>query len=67
MASDSESRLEVMVSAALDGYDLGPFEPVDGDGYQARCCTCGRTVYVGENGFICSLLEKECSATMSPN
>lgn len=54
------SQLEVMVSAALDGHDLGPFEPVHEGGYQARCRRCERTIWVGENGLIYSLLGDEC-------
>ncbi len=51
--------LEVQVNAALAGHDLGPFEEVD-NGYQAKCRRCGKTVWVGENGLIYSLLADTC-------
>jgi hypothetical protein len=57
-----ESQLEMMVSAALDGHDLAAFEVLEKPrhGYQAQCRRCGRTVWVGENGLIYSLLGEAC-------
>lgn len=57
------SMLEVMVDASLQGHDLGPFEPVDviTGGFQAVCRRCARSVWVGENGLMYSLLEENCS------
>jgi hypothetical protein len=51
--------LECQVDAALAGHDLGPFEEVD-NGYQAACRRCGKTVWVGENGLMYSLLGESC-------
>jgi hypothetical protein len=53
--------LEVQVDAALANHDLGPFEDVDPEigGYQAECRRCGKTVWVGKQGLIYSLLGEE--------
>ncbi len=50
--------LEVQVEAALQGHDLGPFEPVDPDigGWQAGCRNCGQGVWVGDTGLMYSVL-----------
>lgn len=60
-----QSLLESMVNAALAGHDLDPFEPHDGQGatagYQAICKRCKKSVWVGENGLIYSLLEESCA------
>ncbi len=57
-----DTILEVQVEAALSGHDLGPFEPVDTitGGYEARCRRGGKTVWVGENGLVYSLLGERC-------
>lgn len=57
-----ENMMEVMVSAAMDGHDLGPWEAVEGKsgGYQARCARCDRTVYVSDR-TVYSLLEETCA------
>ena len=49
-----DTILEVQVEAALEGHDLGPFEPVDPDigGWQASCRKCRQSVWVGENGLM---------------
>jgi hypothetical protein len=54
-----ESILESQVNAALAGYDIGPFEPgvsEAGRGWQARCRRCDRSVWVGRNRVMYSLL-----------
>jgi hypothetical protein len=58
----AESRLEMMVEAALAGHDIGPFEPADATtgGYEAACRRCGRSVWVGDDGLIYSLLAERC-------
>ena len=62
----NESMLEIAVNAAAAGHDLGGFEPVDDTdgrpaGYQARCRSCGRTAWAGEDGLKYSLLGEYCS------
>jgi hypothetical protein len=54
--------LESQVNAAMQGHDLGPFEPVDPEigGYQAACRRCAKTVWVGDNGIMYSLLAERC-------
>ncbi len=39
-----DAILEVQVEAALEGHELGPFEPVDLDigGWQVACRKCGQ-------------------------
>lgn len=56
------SRLEVMVEATLAGHDIGPFAPVDTvrGGCEAVCRRCGRSVWVGDDGLIYSLLADRC-------
>ena len=51
-----------MTNAVLAGHDLGPFELVDGitPGYQAKCRQCGKTVWCGDSGLMCSLLGDGC-------
>ena len=60
-AQARESILESQVNAALAGHDIGPFEDVDttAGGYQAACRRCAKTVWVGDQGLIYSLLPKE--------
>lgn len=43
-----ENMLEAAVEAALQGHDLGEWEPVDEAGreWEARCRGCGRTTFV---------------------
>jgi hypothetical protein len=57
-----DAVLEAQVTAALQGHDIGPFEPVDTQigGWQAECRQCGQGVWVGEAGLIYSLLEDSC-------
>ena len=57
-----EAILESLVEAALQGHDIGPFEPVDSitGGYAAGCRLCGGTTWVGESGIRYSLLDEEC-------
>jgi hypothetical protein len=45
------------------GHDLGPFEPVDPEigVYQAACRRCAKTVWVGDQGLIYSLLGESCA------
>ena len=63
MTPGADANLEIMVTAALNGHDLTPFEPLVqlGRGYQARCRNCAKTVWVRENGLIYSMLDVECS------
>ena len=64
VSQDTKSAiLEAQVNAAMDGHDLGPFEPVDTriGGYQAQCRQCGQTVWVGEYGLMYSLLGDRCN------
>ena len=59
-----ESRMEVMVDAALSGHDLTVWEYDDKrstPGWQARCRRCDRTVWVGAQGLIYSLLDESCT------
>ena len=56
------NMLEAMVEAALNGHDLGPFEPVDEPGmlkYQAVCHKCANSVYVSSVALY-SILEDSC-------
>lgn len=59
-----DTVLEIQVNAALAGHDLGPFESAETltGGYQARCRRCGRTVWVGDNGLMYSLLGDKCAS-----
>jgi hypothetical protein len=54
-----DAILEAQVEAALQGHDLGPFEPVY-EGHQAACRRCGVTSWVGSNGQRNSQLEDSC-------
>lgn len=54
-----DAILEAQVEAALQGHDLGPFEPVD-EGHQSTCRRCGVTSWVGPNGQRKSQLEDTC-------
>ena len=54
--------LEAQVEAALQGHDLGPFQPVDEPGllkYQAFCFACGKYVCVSSVALY-SILEDSC-------
>ena len=57
-----EAMLEAKAEAALDGHDLGSFEPAETiiGGYQAECRLCHSTIWVGDTGLKYSLLEKQC-------
>ena len=60
----NESMLEIAVNAAAAGHDLTGFEKVDAavglpDGYEARCRKCGRTAWVGDDGLMYSLLDRD--------
>ena len=62
----NNAMLEIAVNAAAAGHDLSGFKPVDAtdglpDGYEARCRNCGRTVWVGADGLVYSLLGENCS------
>lgn len=63
---DDASILEVMVAAAVDGHQLGEWAAVVDDdtdqvtGHQAICSACGRSVWVGVQGLIYSLLGEHC-------
>jgi len=52
---------------ALAGHDLGSFEEVDttAGGYQATCRRCAKTVWVGRQGLIYSLLGEVCEGSTS--
>ena len=57
----NESMMEVMVNAALNAHDLTEWEQVqEGDGWQAVCRKCGKSVWVGSQGLIYSLLDDPC-------
>jgi len=59
---DRAAILEAQVNAALAGNALGSLKPVvsTGGGYEAACRRCGKTVWVGENGLLYSLLAERC-------
>ena len=63
----AETRLEIMVEAALSGHDLTAFLPVgtESGGFQAKCRRCGRSVWLSERGLVYSLLEEECAGRES--
>ena len=65
MTDSAEStRLEVMVTAAATGHDLGTWQPYTGasdmTGSQAVCGTCGQSVAVRDDGLMWSLLSRQC-------
>lgn len=54
--------LSAQVEAALQGHELGPFEPTEDPGlvtYQAFCRKCGRPVYAS-SANVFSILEETC-------
>jgi hypothetical protein len=55
--------LEVQVNAALAGHDLGTFAVLDttAGGYEAHCRKCDKSVWVGDQGLIYSLLGESCA------
>ena len=57
----AETRIEAMTKAALQGHDIGPFEPVEEDEYQSRCRQCGQTVGIRDDGLMYSLLDEVCA------
>ena len=56
-----EAHLEAMATAALGGHELGDWEQVE-NGWQASCCRCGRTTWIGNNGLRYGVLEDNCSS-----
>jgi hypothetical protein len=57
-----ENILAAQVVAAMQGHDLGPFEPVNEPGtpkYEAYCHSCGKSVYVS-NVTVYSILGDSC-------
>ena len=54
MSSETAAKaamLEAMVTAALQGHDIGAFETVTdrpSGGYEARCRRCAGTVWIGQ-------------------
>ena len=58
-----ENVLAAQVEAALQGHKLGEFEQVEEEdyklGYESRCKTCGKSVYVNYKA-ICSILATKC-------
>lgn len=55
----NEPMMEAMVNAALNGHDLGEWIPVK-TGWQANCRKCSKSVWVGSEGVIYSLLNAPC-------
>jgi hypothetical protein len=56
--------LSAQVEAALQGHDIGPFDPIEDPGittYQAVCRNCGRPVYASSVNVF-SILEETCPA-----
>lgn len=55
------NMLQAQVEAALQGHDLGSWEPADdeGLGWQARCSPCGKSVYVNGRRLY-SLMAERC-------
>lgn len=55
------NMLEAQVEAALQGHELGHWEPVDEEmsGWEARCGKCGGTVYVSGKTLY-SVLGERC-------
>lgn len=61
-----ESMLQIQIEAALNGHQLGHFEPVmdrDTGGFQAKCSLCGETVWTGALGYIIGEMDHPCSKT----
>ena len=57
--------LSAQVEAALQGHEIGPFEPIEDPGlttYQAVCRKCGRPVYASSVNVF-SILAETCPAT----
>ncbi|HET6446244.1 MAG TPA: hypothetical protein VFI27_16880 [candidate division Zixibacteria bacterium] len=59
-----ENILAAQVEAALQGHDIGSFEPIEDPGlttYQAVCRNCGRPVYASSVNVF-SILDDVCPA-----
>jgi hypothetical protein len=57
-----DNILSAQVEAALQGHELGPFEPTEDPGltsYQSICRKCGRPVYASSVNVF-SILEEVC-------
>ena len=57
-----DNILSAQVEAALQGHELGPFEPTEDPGltsYQPICRKCGRPVYASSVNVF-SILEEIC-------
>jgi hypothetical protein len=57
-----DNILSAQVEAALQGHELGPFEPTEDPGltsYQSICRRCGRPVYAS-SANVFSILEEIC-------
>lgn len=57
-----DNILSAQVEAALQGHELGPFEPTEEPGlvtYRAHCRRCGRPVYASSVNVF-SILEENC-------
>jgi hypothetical protein len=57
-----ENVLSAQVEAALQGHELGHFEPTDDPGlvtYRSICRRCGRPVYASSSNVF-SILEEVC-------
>jgi len=56
--------LSAQVEAALQGHEIGPFEPIENPGittYQAVCRLCGRPVFASSVNVF-SILDEVCPA-----
>ena len=57
-----ETMWAAMVEAALAGHDLTSWQLTeDGNGWQAHCRRCEKTVWVGASGVMYSLLSDRCA------
>lgn len=58
----AEPQLEIKFFAAIDGHDLTAVEPLAQPGriYRARCIKRQKTVWVGKNLLIDSVLSGTC-------
>ncbi len=57
----NESMMGIMVDASLQGHNLTEWKKVEnGDGWQAVCRKCDKSVWVGSQGLIYSLLDDTC-------